>query len=341
MEQNIKFSVIIPAYNAESCIKRAVDSVLKNSYRNFEIIIINDGSIDNTVSIVERINDSRIYLVDKNNTGVSDSRNIGIQKATGKYLVFLDADDYLPDNLFSEVINSLSKISYSPDIVFGAYSRFDNYTQKKTLIAYNYESDLVDVYGLEIWSRLFGSNNLFSMPIMAQVYNRKFLIDNELFFDIKQFVSEDHDWRYKLLLKSSRYLNCDFCLYNYCENNASSVTNTSYSYKKYENSMQYLLKWNAFSQSEMCPSEIKRTLQDVVSQDFINHAVRILDIKDETERHRAINLFKNNYRMMKSAKPFKYKLSNLVYSVFGIKVYLLMINNLHRMKSSLLKKSVY
>lgn len=89
-----KVSVIIPAYNAEKHIEQTILSVLKQTHQDFEIIVINDGSTDNTRDIILSIKDSRIKLIDKENSGVSDSRNIGIENAKGDYIAFLDADDY-------------------------------------------------------------------------------------------------------------------------------------------------------------------------------------------------------------------------------------------------------
>ncbi len=87
-------SVIIPAYNAEAFIATALDSVLIQSYPHFEVLIINDGSTDNTVSIVDDYQDARIKLITQVNGGLSNARNTGIQAALGDYLAFLDADDY-------------------------------------------------------------------------------------------------------------------------------------------------------------------------------------------------------------------------------------------------------
>ena len=89
-----KFSVIIPLYNKEKDIKKTLLSVLNQSFDDFEIIIINDGSTDNSEEIVKSVIDKRICLFTKKNEGVSIARNYGVEKATSNYVVFLDADDY-------------------------------------------------------------------------------------------------------------------------------------------------------------------------------------------------------------------------------------------------------
>lgn len=93
-------SVIIPAYNAEAFIEKALDSVLAQSYHHFEVLIVNDGSTDATETIVKNYNDARVKLISQENGGLSNARNTGIRAAQGDYLAFLDADDYwLPGKL--------------------------------------------------------------------------------------------------------------------------------------------------------------------------------------------------------------------------------------------------
>ena len=94
------FSVVIPAYNAEKFIKRGINSVLNQCFTDFEVIVINDGSRDNTYECAKSIDDERVIVIDKKNEGVSVARNTGIQNARGEYICFLDADDeYLPEHL--------------------------------------------------------------------------------------------------------------------------------------------------------------------------------------------------------------------------------------------------
>lgn len=94
------FSVIIPAYNLEKYIAVTLQSVLDQTFQDFEIIIVNDGSTDETVSIIQSFHDSRIHLVSQSNGGVSRARNTGMQQALGSYIAFLDGDDYwYPEHL--------------------------------------------------------------------------------------------------------------------------------------------------------------------------------------------------------------------------------------------------
>lgn len=97
MDKKPLVSVIIPAYNAEKTIESTIHSVLTQTYQHFEIIVVNDGSTDSTITVVKSIKDKRIRLYSQKNKGPSAARNFGVKKAKGKYIAFLDADDeFLP-----------------------------------------------------------------------------------------------------------------------------------------------------------------------------------------------------------------------------------------------------
>lgn len=91
--ENIFFSVVVPLYNKEKYIKRTLDSILNQTFSDFEIIIVNDGSTDKSCEVIESIKDDRIHLIHKENGGVSSARNRGIKEAKGEFIAFLDADD--------------------------------------------------------------------------------------------------------------------------------------------------------------------------------------------------------------------------------------------------------
>lgn len=109
-----KVSIIVPIYNGEKYLNRCIDSLLNQSYKNNEYIFVNDGSSDNTLSILKQYakNDKRIIIIDKENTGVSDSRNMGIEKAIGDYVCFCDCDDMYEENY----IETMLKLAIDEDV---------------------------------------------------------------------------------------------------------------------------------------------------------------------------------------------------------------------------------
>lgn len=115
----MKVSVIIPIYNGEKYFTECIQSILDQSFTNIEVIVINDGSTDGSLSLIERYaqNDSRIGVINQKNKGVSAARNAGLSKAKGDYIMFVDADDYLVKNNAIELLMNFVDANGNPDIV--------------------------------------------------------------------------------------------------------------------------------------------------------------------------------------------------------------------------------
>lgn len=127
--EKLKISIIIPVYNAEEFLPKCLESILEQSYQNYETIIINDGSTDNSLSIAEKYTklDSRFHLFSKTNGGVSTARNYGITMSTGNFLCFVDADDTISSN-FLEILSKNGSVNF--DCTAGGI----RYTDKKQTI---------------------------------------------------------------------------------------------------------------------------------------------------------------------------------------------------------------
>ncbi|MCI7813660.1 MAG: glycosyltransferase family 2 protein [Lachnospiraceae bacterium] len=123
MSETPKVTIVIPAYNREETIERCLDSVLCQTYANLEILVIDDGSVDRTPEILREYEekDTRVLVITKENTGVSDSRNCGIGYASGEYIQFLDSDDWLPENATELFVSAIQK--NDSDMVIADYYR--------------------------------------------------------------------------------------------------------------------------------------------------------------------------------------------------------------------------
>ena len=115
----IKYSFIVPCYNGEKYIVKCLDSILKQTSNNYEVIVINDGSTDNSINIINKYkNDRKIVIINQNNMGLSLTRNNGINKAKGEYLIFVDCDDYIQNDFLKTIDKNLNdedmlKIGYT------------------------------------------------------------------------------------------------------------------------------------------------------------------------------------------------------------------------------------
>lgn len=126
-----KVSIIIPIYNAEEFLKRCLDSILDQTLKDIEVICVNDGSKDNSLQILKEYqkNDDRIIIIDKKNEGVSAARNDGINKSSGEYIAFADADDWLEKNALEEMYNAC--INQNVDVVRSNY--FENESENTVI----------------------------------------------------------------------------------------------------------------------------------------------------------------------------------------------------------------
>ncbi len=182
-------SVIVPIYNVEKFLPKCIESILGSTYRNLEIILVDDGSTDNCPKICDDYakKDSRIQVVHKENGGLSDARNKGIELAKGDYISFIDSDDYIDSDLYYNVINEFNDCV--DVVVFGRYIEYEN----KTIISVPQKNCLMT--GKEALIDL-ASFKGFDMAAWDKVYRRKVIGDLRFPFGKK---NEDYYLTYKLL----------------------------------------------------------------------------------------------------------------------------------------------
>ena len=175
-------SIIIPAYNAEKYIWECLESVKACQSDKIECIIVNDGSLDGTKEICESfLSDSRFRLINKENSGVSDTRNIGMAEAAGEYLFFLDADDYIKAGSWEEILACAAEKEYDM-IAFGYYSLFDN-----GKIAAEGFPDSQDMYDTKLMMLSTSMMN----NCWGKLLRRKVIQENDLRYDNNLKTGED------------------------------------------------------------------------------------------------------------------------------------------------------
>jgi len=165
---NEKITVIVPVYNVEHYLDKCLDSLINQTYKNLEIIVINDGSTDNSLEVIKEYADANdfIRVIDKENEGVAKTRNKGIQLAKGKYVVFIDNDDFVDSDYLERFYNEIDQEQL--DIVLGGYKRVNQ--EMKTL----FKQDLTQ----SEWSKYI------VVAPWARIYRTSFLTDNNIqFFD--------------------------------------------------------------------------------------------------------------------------------------------------------------
>ena len=198
-------SIIIPAYNTEKYIGNCIESVIKQTYHNLEVIIVNDGSEDNTLEIITkaRLRDNRIVVINQENNGPSAARNAGLKICRGDYVFFLDSDDWLIPNCIEKLI-SIEKKKKVDIIFFDYYKNFagkdiEHFTYKKDFYyRVSKNSALWDMRTITPWGKL---------------YSRKCI--EGIYFDEQMKTAEDVDFNFRVYkqVKSAFYVH--ECLLHY------------------------------------------------------------------------------------------------------------------------------
>lgn len=226
-----KLSIIIPIYNAENSLARCLDSILNQGFRDYELLLVNDGSTDSSLSICWQYskNDLRIRIIDKPNGGVSSARNCGLKEVQGDWVLFVDSDDFLIQDSLEKIFNELKNV----DLAIGSIQYSDNLQiDQLDINDFLYEDKIANVLASKI------SHPLLSGP-WAKLFRREIIEREVIRFDESLFFGEDAVFVKEYLLHINTIQVSDVVLYYY-ENIGDDV------YKKYNKSFDPI--WNYYNQ---------------------------------------------------------------------------------------------
>ena len=210
-----KISVIVPVYKVEQYLRKCVDSIIKQTYSNLEIILIDDGSPDNCPIICDEyaMKDNRVVVIHKKNGGLSDARNVGIAKSTGKYITFVDSDDYISSDyieyLYKLILSANGDVSIVLPQIF-----YDN--QEQVAISNKKESIRIYVSKSALLTMLYQKK--FDTSAWGKLYSKK--IFEDVVFPVGN-IYEDISTIYKTLLKSKVIVYSNQKKYYYLKRNDS------------------------------------------------------------------------------------------------------------------------
>lgn len=333
MDKNL-VSIIIPVYNGEKHIEKCIRNVLKQTYSNIEIIVLNDGSTDKTKKILENMasESGNLKVINKNNSGVSDTRNLGIKLASGKYVIFLDSDDFLEKQAIEKMMvkvkeNNFDILIYGFKVNGSSNRSNDTETLKKLCKSSVNKNDILK-------SVISTKNNIFGY-VWRALYSKELILKNNIFFPKGIKISED----YMFFLNA---INCSKnILIDYNEYYMYNINDQSMSIKYIPsllNDMIYVNKWmyeNVVKDKEflldgyycsVCNTYL-RSVQNVVRNpnNSLKECVKLVkDIKKENNFKKYINKvwFKLNsftFKSFVSILMFKFNLDSLYVLLFYIK----------------------
>ncbi len=211
-----KFSIIIPVYNVEKYIKKCLDSVFNQTYKDFEVIVINDGTPDNSMEIIKEYD---ITVINQKNQGQSAARNAGIKKATGDYIIFLDSDDYWRKDLLKEINKSLKN---NPDVV--RFQMQELFEGQDGILEHN-EKGFEGLNGVDAFNEIVKYHIVDAACPYA--IKREYYLKNKFQFKTG-LVHEDFGLIPLIIIKASIVNSIEYIGYNYIQRAGSTMNNKDY-----------------------------------------------------------------------------------------------------------------
>ncbi len=218
----VKLSIIIPVYNVESYISQCLESILSQSFKEFEIICVNDGSSDNSIEVLQKFKekDDRIIIIDKKNEGSGVARNVGLSIAEGKYIYFVDGDDWIEKNALEKMVSKADELK-TDILIFGGLSYYNNRGKNGGYSTDKFPKKYLD----KVFSSKDIKKDIFKFPstVWTKLYRLDFLIKNNIKFqDIK--AGQDQLPFFHSMIKAERIALLPENLYCYRKNRKGAVT---------------------------------------------------------------------------------------------------------------------
>ena len=302
-------SIIIPVYNAQQYIAKCIDSVISQSYINWELILVDDGCTDKSGEICDKYaqKDKRIKVFHKKNGGVSSARNTGISEAVGEWLYFIDSDDFIDSDTLSK---SIKKINVEiPDLIVHGLVNDYIYNGKSCSLSYKTIEDN-DYKAIIEFTDKYG---LLKGPV-CKLFRHSIVKENKLFFDESICYGEDTKFTFEYLQKCESIAFVPEHFYHYCFRKEGSLTKRSYPYLSWDNTARMLLELRLpiMKQFSMPDSYFQ-----FIRFEYISHIIRAVysmykDGISKLDRLKYLNKLHNDIYLRNPHKDLKY-LNRFIY----------------------------
>lgn len=324
----MQFSIIVPIYNIEQYIEKCVESVLCQSFKDYELILINDGSVDRSAEIIDKYAEKYdcIRVIHKSNGGLSDARNVGIGRALGEYILFLDGDDYWLESSFLEKLSYYITVQKEPvDIVAfdGSFVFTDGY--KKSLVneKINMFKPIKQCEDSEKILIEFLSNNLhFGWYSWLYAIRKEVLTQNRLEFPVGR-VFEDFYFTWRLLLSAKTIGVLEGLYYAYRINRPGSIVYT----KTYRNASDFIwiIEENLKDIGGVVKNHtLEQLLKDSFSTGYLNICSSMYGKLNYKDRKLCYKLLKEKQYLMEYITKPEYVLVCKIIKIMGLRWVLMM-----------------
>ncbi len=310
-----KITIIVPVYNVENYLQYCVDSLLKQTYTNFEILLIDDGSKDNSGKLCDelQIKDERIRVYHKQNGGLSDARNFGIEHSNGDFYLFIDSDDALhPD--FCKVLIELQK-KYGADIVSTSMKRFYDFSQINEFNKLTYSASEKVFYDNDILQQYFNPNEkrFIEHGLCMKLYKK------ELFKELRFAIGRLHEDLYithQLLKLSHCFVFINLPYYYYFQKNENSICK-NYKPKNFTDEIDAVsLMLSSFNSNPEIMPHLKKFIADHYMYLITRYYGYLSEYKELKQKKDELVKWIKNYLKTESGLSFSYKTKRWIKILF-------------------------
>lgn len=290
--ENIRFSIIVPCYNVEPYIRECVESVLNQTYTNWELLLVDDESTDRTFEVICGLakSDERICAYTKRHGGLPHTRNYALQYASGDYVSLLDGDDYFAKDHLTKVAEVIT-CSDSDMIIQNSHTNFTAYAKQKVVL---FPSILVESTEADKLNTIFAGDNFLPASAVLTTYKKKFLDENSLRYEEKYKCSEDLDFFLRAISKNPKISFAYHEFYFYRQDNNSAMTKNMTG-EMLLSRLSIYKKWIEFYDKKKMGSFDCIKIQKKLSADLILQMRICFELKKEDHwRKEAFCFFKEN-----------------------------------------------
>ena len=312
----MKVSFVIPVYKVAGYIEQCVKSIISQSYKDIEVILVDDGSPDECPAICDRLAEEydSVKAFHKPNGGLSDARNYGLQYATGDYVTFVDSDDFWDNDRCLEQLVSVL-IEY-PDVEVLGYN-FKKLFENRNLLRDEpqYSEGVLASTDNNVCLYELAKQGIFPISACTKLIRRDFLLDNNIFF-IKGLVSEDIPWYIELMSKTKKCKYVNIYAYVYRQNVSGSITN-AFSEKKFFDRIGIIEKESKLVESRGLNKHGVEALYYFLAYEYTQF-ISCLDEFTGTKRKEVLNKLKQYQWLIKYALNYKVKIPRYVCAFLGL-----------------------
>lgn len=310
------FSIIVPVYKVEKYVKQCIDSLLAQEFNDYEIILVDDGSPDKCPQICDDYaeNYENVRVIHKENGGLSDARNKGVEESRGKYVTFVDSDDFWKENfVLSDIAGIIER--YNPDIIVSDFIKYYDDSDKYIFPTHNCELAYNGKPKIEILKYLYFCHADMKMSACQKFAKRELLTCNPF---TKGLLSEDIDWSLGLYPMAKSICLYDNPYYCYRQQREGSITNTA-SQRSFDSLLYIITKWNKVIPTLDIPLEEKDIYFGYLAYQ-LSIAISLLNRLEKQKRKEAITAIKNNRVVFDYGLNSKTKKVKVLLAVFGVRL---------------------